>query len=56
LKLKEDTITIDGESYSKSVKEDEVKKKPKWFERSHSERNMLIEILKKGLPDLKVIL
>jgi hypothetical protein len=41
LKLKEDTITIDGESHSKSVKEDEVKKKPKWFERSHSESNML---------------
>jgi hypothetical protein len=29
LKLKEDTVTIDGESNSKSVKEDEVKKKLK---------------------------
>jgi hypothetical protein len=41
LKLKEDIVTIDGESHYKSVKEDEVKKTPKWFERSHSERNML---------------
>jgi hypothetical protein len=41
LKLKQDTITIDGESHSKLVKEYEVKKKPKWFERSHSKRNML---------------
>jgi hypothetical protein len=41
LKLKEDTITIDGESHSKSVKEDEVKKKPKWFERNHLENTML---------------
>jgi hypothetical protein len=41
LKLKEDKITIDGESHSRSLKEDEVKKKPKWFERSHLENNML---------------
>jgi hypothetical protein len=39
LKLKEDIV--DGESHSKSLKEYEVKKKPKWFERSHSKRNML---------------
>jgi hypothetical protein len=41
LKLKEDIITIDGESHSKSLKEYEVKKKPMWFERTHSENNML---------------
>ena len=41
MKLKEDIVTIDGESHSKSVKEDEVKKKTKWFEWSHSESNML---------------
>jgi hypothetical protein len=41
LKLKEDTCTIDGESHSKLVKEDEVKKKHKRFEISHSKSNML---------------
>ena len=56
LKLKEDTVTIDGESHSKSVKEDEVKKKPKWFERSHFESNMLDRNFERRIPDPKVIL
>jgi hypothetical protein len=56
LKLKEDTVTIDGESHSKSVKEDEVKKKPKWFEKSHPESNMLDRNFERRITNPKVTL
>lgn len=41
LELKNDAVIIGDDSNSELVKEDEVKKKPKWLERGHLESNML---------------
>ena len=47
--LREVVVNIGDESNSKSVKIDQVKKKPKWLERSHSESNVLDRNFERGV-------
>jgi hypothetical protein len=56
IELRKDEVDIGDESNSKSTKADEVKKKPKWLERGHSESNMLDRNFEKDLLDHKVLL